>query len=929
MSLPLSKSKFYSFYLWLIIIAVLFIVLYFLLPFDNYPVEERLRLAEKKALAWQLIDAEKILEPAAEDNKSDLKFVNAYVEVLLKEGKIKKAKSYIQGIKNYKKINDPRFLLNTSQIYYFIGLPDSAAIFANNAVFYSRKNNNDKVESKANNIIGLINFYLARYDSALIYQYKALALSKNSGIKNVQADALRQIGVIYWYKGKLDSALNSFYLPALSLYRKVNDKIGEAITLNDIGLIYFDKKDWFKEYPYHLQAYKIQKKVNDLLGLADTYYFLAHVPIFNKRMLNYEYEYITKSYNLSLSIGYKWGNIVARNRLILFVLQHSSLYPSTQIKKSSKEDNTGEGQIISTVLGLYAADKGKNFENIISVNKKLFSLSDSLGYEVYKFWSLLNLSSALFETGKINEAKSYLLKAKELTYTKKGRKYNPINIDLLLSRIYKKQNEINKSINILKAKAAVYDSIYSVNINKPQSVYNYESAVVSVYWKRSLIYSLLLDNLFDAGRTEEFFKYSELQRLLPFWGKYQNEENTEGLSFSNLLMDFQKSDAEGKNLWPPIINKLEKLISLHSHGNKNVNYFYGGHSALSTISTADVQKKLKLKDLFVEYAFGEENLYAVVINKSKIKLLKLFVNKENITKLINHFIKTLKRGKDNPDDKLWMGPAKNLFNKLIKPVIDDGLLKAGSNLIISPHGSIHLLPFNALLNTVVSYKEKFLVEDYNISFVTSAKSISGKSGTKLKKYLGVAPGNNGLVYADKEIKEIPDSLFITKKLLTGKNATKSKFLEIAAEYDIIHIASHTKINSQNPLYSSIEFADKPLKIYEIFKTGFKPVLLILSSCKTGNAVGMVNDIPTEIDLINFTRAFLERGVKNVIATKWLLEDESAYLIMRYFFKYLKQEKEYPRFDEILTTAQRKYLKDAKTKGFKTHPYYWAPFYINL
>ncbi len=246
MSLPISNKNFFPILLWLIILALLTILFLIFYPKYNYSIIERINLANNNIKQWNIIEAEKILEPVAEENISNLKFVNTYIEVLLKQGKIKSAIKYLEEITKLQIINEPQFLLNKSQIYYFYGEPDSAEIFARNAIEISLTTGNKNIVSKAYNVIGLINFYRAHYDSALIYQCKALEIANNKKYKNVQADALRQIGVLYWYKGKLDSALNNFYLPALNLYREVNDKIGEAITLNDIGLIYFDKKNGIK-----------------------------------------------------------------------------------------------------------------------------------------------------------------------------------------------------------------------------------------------------------------------------------------------------------------------------------------------------------------------------------------------------------------------------------------------------------------------------------------------------------------------------------------------------------------------------------------------------------------------------------------------------------------------------------------------------------
>lgn len=926
MSLHLLKNKFHASTFGLTVLAVITLLFYLIFHTENFSVEQRIKFAEVYAKNWQLEKAENILEPAVEGKNYNGKFINLYLDVLIKEGKINKAKTFFLNLKKNRINDNPNLLSQAAQIYFFNGVPDSADFFAREAIAAAKKRNNKQVESKANNIIGLAKFYLAQYDSAVVYQERALRLAENSNFKKEKADALRQIGVISWYNGKLDSALNYFYLPALKLYRESNDKIGEAITLNDIGLLYFDKKKWYKEYPYHLQAYKIQKEINDLIGLADTYYFLADVPNFNRTIQNYRYEFITKSYNLSSKIGYKWGKLVAAKNIIKFVFNNSSTDALLPINVNALDDNTGEGQLISEVFKFYRLHKAKNYNKMISTGNKILQISDSLGYAVYKYWAYYYLSSVLTKMGKLKKAEEYILKSKELTYAKNGRKYHTINTDLILAKIYKKQKRVYKAINLLSKKATEYDSIYSKNINKPQTIYNYESAVVAVYRLRSAIYSLLLDNLYDVNRPDEFFKYSERQRLLPFWGKYNDDDIMGGVSFSDLLMKFQKADAINNSDTSVFqaIDKLEKVIESKNKEENNFSKIPVYNSYITTNSLSEIQKKLNDKDVFVEYTFGEKNIYAFVIRKNEKKLLPLNSTEENITRLINFFREALLRGKDKQGDKLWIGPARNLYNLLVKPIVNNGLLKKGNNLIISPHNSLYLLPFNTL---ITNDENSFLLFDYNISYVSSSQSIKKNRILKLNSYLGVAPATKDLNFSQSEIISIPKSLFKIKKLLLNSSATKNNFLKLAPHFNVIHIASHTNINAERPLYSSIQFTDQSLKIYEIFKANIKPELLILSACETGKALGMINDIPMGIDLVNFSRAFREAGVKNVIATKWLVEDLSAYRIVNNFFKIMELNKNSLPVENILTLAQREYLVNAKKLGNKTHPFFWAPFFL--
>jgi len=931
MYLSLSNNNFKRFLLWIVILSTPILTFLFIQFSNTYSIDERIAIAQTHLNNWDLIKAEKILSPAVPQNKSNLTFNLIYLEVLLKEGKINKAKNHFYEIKNYKNIDNPLFLSYLAEIYFFNGIPDSAAIYARKTLHFSKLANNKKLESKANNILGLIKFYLAQYDSAYLYQTQALIIAKEIRSRNEEANALRQLGVLRWYKGDLDSA-DVLYQNALKLYKKVNNKIGTAITLSDIGLLYFDKKEWYKQYPYYLKAYKIQKEINNQTGLADTYYFLSHVPLFNRTMINYRYQLITKSYKLSGKIGYKWGRIVAYNSLIAFVKNNFSNFIDINRFINPLDDNTGEGELIKYFFNIFYAEKNKNIDEEIYYAKKSLKLSSKLNYDVYKYWAFLSLGRAYLELGKLNDAQKNLLEAKRYTKNKNGTKYYPINVDILLAVVLKEQHKINLAIQLLKQKAAEYDSIYIKNINKSRSIFSYEKAVESVYWQRNRIYSLLMDYLFEINDIKSFFYYSELRKSLPFWGNYGNETDNSGLSFSFLLNKFNNldSDAGDKKELFNLIDLLEHEINLSSKENINLKRINFNFDKNVIGSIKNLQKLLNAKDVLIKYVFGDKNLYTIAVNKDDAKMFKINTTSQKITSLVKYYLKTIYRGKDNPKDDLWVKPSKKIYELLVQPIVKAGLIKKDFHIIFSPEHSLYRLPFESLVSGDDSTQYNFLVKDYVIGYVTSASNLRDEEKQlNLNSFLGIAPSIKGLQYNRTEVETIPKALFKTKKVLINSDATKNNFLKYGAEYDVIHIASHTNIDVQNPLNSSIEFADKPLKIYEIFNTKIRPKLLILSACSTGEGVGLVKDIPTDIDLINFSQIWKEAGVKYVISTKWLLEDKSAYLIFKNFYDLLSKEKGRIQVDKILSYAQRKYITEAKSKVYKIHPFYWAPFYTSL
>ena len=94
-------------------------------------------------------------------------------------------------------------------------------------------------------------------------------------------------------------------------------------------------------------------------------------------------------------------------------------------------------------------------------------------------------------------------------------------------------------------------------------------------------------------------------------------------------------------------------------------------------------------------------------------------------------------------------------------------------------------------------------------------------------------------------------------------------------------------------------------------------LVTLSACETG-----VTDITRSPDEnIGLPTGFIQAGVPGVIASLWVVDDESTRLLMEKFYKNHIQK------NHVLPLALHEaqlWIKD--TYPEYAHPFYWAPFY---
>ena len=93
-------------------------------------------------------------------------------------------------------------------------------------------------------------------------------------------------------------------------------------------------------------------------------------------------------------------------------------------------------------------------------------------------------------------------------------------------------------------------------------------------------------------------------------------------------------------------------------------------------------------------------------------------------------------------------------------------------------------------------------------------------------------------------------------------------------------------------------------------------LVVLSACQTA-----VIDKKTEHhnDPVSPASAFINQGVKSVIATLWNVDDEATATLMENFYKNIKTMN--------LTDALRKAQVDLSRNPKYSSPYFWSPFIL--
>ncbi|MBO8183869.1 MAG: CHAT domain-containing protein, partial [Archaeoglobus sp.] len=371
------------------------------------------------------------------------------------------------------------------------------------------------------------------------------------------------------------------------------------------------------------------------------------------------------------------------------------------------------------------------------------------------------------------------------------------------------------------------------------------------------------------------------------------------------------------------INKKEILDELNRIYSEIIGRFLPPGFKLEPTSPED----LKFEGTILEYFIADE-VIAFVINDGElqVKLLSEGLQIKNrieglvkelieITKKIVNYLKFNAGYHKNCISNIERAREilEELYRYLIEPLEKEKLLK--NRIIIIPHGVLHYIPFQALMDG-----EKYLIEKYSISFAPSATSIRyilERREFELSNRALLVYNESNLRFSKPEIERI--FKILSKRgfdldILPDKEVepTKKEILGRIERKRIVHFAGHARFNSENPRLSGLLLKDGYLTILDLLSVNLSSELITLSACETAMGIASRGD---EID--NLVRAIQLRGGRFVIATLWSVDDRKTFEIMEEFYRNLDSKNPVYAMRETLLNFIKK----------KMNFTYWAPFQV--
>ncbi len=319
---------------------------------------------------------------------------------------------------------------------------------------------------------------------------------------------------------------------------------------------------------------------------------------------------------------------------------------------------------------------------------------------------------------------------------------------------------------------------------------------------------------------------------------------------------------------------------------------------------------LTVKSLFS----GEDHLYILDLAQSRVQVRRLGDGRGKQLFLQNFVTKYFHNGpaamQNAPAD--YYRDAYRIFSWLWKGSTDPRYL-------LIPDGWFGYLQFYEMI-TDITYKRNtaqwpFLLKRtvtslaYSLQTYLRQSPAAGKGPEKLRGFFISEQGLPAVEEEYKAVKQSAGGLYFKD----GK-ATLAAFREQLGNGGILHLSTHASLEGDQQL-PAIQLADGPFYLFELYARKFRPGLIVLSACRTGQGMMAEGE-----GIISLAREFTASGATGIVAGLWNLHDATAASLTGDFYNQLRNAAD-PAL--ALHHAKQQWLLNEKSGQQLKLPYYWA------
>jgi CHAT domain-containing protein/Tfp pilus assembly protein PilF len=770
------------------------------------------------------------------------------------------------------------------------------------------------------------------------------------------------MGVFYIYTGDYEKAQSYFNKSLEIITSKAPGNLENLLTIYlNMGFIAEKKGDYNTSKDYYLKGLsigdKLQNSVKVLRGLANVSYKLKDIKsadAYYKAALNKSIEMYGDEHAETALTYLRYGDFLSatgNNKALVYLNMSLDLY-----KKAFGPVNID----VSTAYYYIGSNyyRAKNYSKAVS----FFQLSLISGFPGFTSDNIFDNPEITVNNLNDNLLNPITAKATALLLMYKT---DTTKVDLLKSSASSFALSV-KMIEMLRSTYQEEDSKLFILDKEKNTFTNAVLTHVKLY-NRTLSEEALNHafTLSEKGKSAVLLSHlrdkeaKNVGRIPPELLSQDASLKSELFFYNKQIHDqklLNKPDEEKIKLWNSRIFDLSrKQDELIKSIEKDYPAYYNLKYDNSVIPIDEVQKKLPTNQAIIEYTLTDSILCAFAVTADKKQLFTSPIDSSFFNNL--RILRQQLTGKEfnnysSADFTIFAKASYELYRTLLLPLAP--VLK-GKDLIIIPDGELGYLSFDVLLtsmpeNSKPSYKKlPYLIKESAISYAPSATTFFDElSLKKLKnngRILAYSPdySNKNKVLAEKDelgksfrstltdLTNAKDEIislnkYFKVKSYIGEKATETSFKKNAVNYKVLHLAMHTIINNENPLYSKLIFfksdkdslEDGMLNASELINMELHAEMAVLSACNTGSGKMRKGE-----GIMSLARDFFYAGVPGIIMTSWAVEDRSGTKLMDYFYQFIAQGKSR---HEALRLAKIEYLDNCDK--LTAHPHYWAA-YMNV
>lgn len=830
--------------------------------------------------------------------------------------------SYLEAVEKKDNIQAIRYLLSLTDMYYEFGVRNLVLLQLDKIKTLAQKNKLLQTEEYAHycDLMGKIYLDANAPDFALEVWHQSLNIRKQL-YSNQDIRLIRSYVNFLTYYYILWDIKNQ--LKYMDIVTSLLSKNKDSLFLIDVPEVYNALARCIKTNINEENHYKKLKISRQYLTNGISYIHQKHLSNYNK--LGQLYHTLANTYVDDVSF-YKRKN----QKMVVYSLQKATFYYDlaiTNYKKvfRQKHENIARSYFVKGLsYQMVFKDEfalkwfRQSIETALSINNKTDivqsrSIKEDLLQSIRYYEK--SLCDLYLKTGNLKylQEGNYYAKKRVLIWEKMMYEFQSAQKNIILNKY---------AINPLQYAAGISYELYRKTHDR-----KYIESIFQLSEKSK--YYTLLKNLQQASARDSAFQNSNLIRnyhqLIKQRDLLLDRQMIRYYSHHDDIVEKQKDSL--KILNTALSNSDDFLQNRYTE-------YFSAFNRLKMYDIKSVQEMLPNKntaiiEYFVLDSDIDRNTLAITITRdtSFISLIPLAV--DEIIKHGNDFQKFIQ----NSDFDHYKDEAYFFYQTLVAPSLKP--LKQIHKIIFIPDATMFNISFDALITKMPLDSKKeyrnldFLVKTHEISLQLSANMMGFLKNKKNNKTstnaLFISPKFSTNAFSD-----LPFSEACVTKLsnqyksdvFKQKNATRQNFLKsINGSYSVIHLATHSSINRENPLESRLYFSQSKLEdstnsltLSDVYNHKINTEMVVLNACETN--LGLVENGE---GIINFPRAFLMSGSKSVVSTLWKVDDQSSSEIILSFYEELEKGAEK---DEALRNAKLKYLKKAQSSD-DANPLYWA------